>query len=314
MNQAQAIVADRLTRDYPSRDGARRALDEVSFTVPYGHVVGVLGPNGAGKTTCVRILTTLLLPTSGMASVAGIDVVAKPQQARRVVGVSFGGETGLYPRLTGRDNLRYFSTMYGLSGRRLESRVTELLERVGLADRARDRVDTYSRGMWQRLHIARALLHDPRVLLLDEPSSGLDPGHARQLRALVGELRDEGRAILLTTHDLVEAEEVCQSVIILDHGRTLRDTTVRELRTEAARSVGHRIELEPRRAVPVEVLEAVPGLVRFDHSDPQILHVYTTDAAAAASFLMGKLADDVVSLHINTPSLAEAYLATVGSS
>lgn len=313
MSGTPAIVADRLTRDYPSSGGVRRALEEVSFTVPYQHVVGMLGPNGAGKTTCVRILTTLLLPTSGTASVAGVDVVSRPRLAQRMAGVSFGGESGLYPRLSGHDNLRYFGTMYGLAGRRLEARVTELLERVGLRDRARDRVDAYSRGMWQRLHIARALLHDPQVLLLDEPSSGLDPEHARQVRALVTELRDEGRAILLTTHDMAEAEQLCQSVIILNRGRTLRGTTVHELRAEAARSVGHRLELQARRAVRTEILAAVPGLVRVDDSDPRLLRLYTTDAAAAAAFMMDTLADDVVSLHVSPPTLEEAYLAAVGA-
>jgi ABC-2 type transport system ATP-binding protein len=305
-----AIVADRLTRDYVTRHGTRRALDEVSFTVPYGHVVGMLGPNGAGKTTCVRLLTTLLLPTSGTATVAGADCVRQSRQVRRAVGVSFGGDTGLYTRLSGRDNLRYFGTMYGLAGRSLDARASYLLDRVALTDRARDRVETYSRGMRQRLHIARALLHDPRVLLLDEPSSGVDPEHAQQLRTLIREFRDEGRAVLLTTHDMVEAEQLCQSVIIVNHGRVLRGTTTRELRSEAARSIGHRLELETRQPVPPELLDAVPGLVRYE-SQSELLQVYSRDAAAAAAFLMDRLGDDMLSLQVNTPTLEDAYLAAV---
>jgi ABC-2 type transport system ATP-binding protein len=309
-----AIVTDRLVRDYTTRQGNRRALDEVSFTVPYGHVVGMLGPNGAGKTTCVRILTTLLLPTSGTARVAGADVVGNPRAVRRAVGVSFGGDSGLYTRLSGRDNLRYFGTMYGLAGTDLDQRTDRLLARVGLEERGRDRVETYSRGMRQRLHIARALLHDPRVLLLDEPSSGVDPEGARQLRTLITGLRDEGRAVLLTTHDMVEAEQLCQNVIIVNRGRVLRGATVRALRTEAARSIGHRLELEIREPVPALVLDAVPGLVRYEEAESRLLHVYTRDAATAATFLMEKLGDDVLSLHVNTPSLEDAYLATVQSS
>lgn len=157
MTQQAAIVTDRLVRDYATRQGSRRALDELSFTVPYGHIAGMLGPNGAGKTTCVRILTTLLLPTSGTAWVAGADVADQPRLVRRAVGVSFGGDGGLYPRLSGRDNLRYFGTMYGLAGKDLDHRIDRLLARVGLEERARDRVEAYSRGMRQRLHIARAL-------------------------------------------------------------------------------------------------------------------------------------------------------------
>jgi ABC-2 type transport system ATP-binding protein len=307
-----AIVADGLVRDYVTRRETRRALDGVSFTVPRGHVVGMLGPNGAGKTTCVRILTTLLLPTGGTARVAGADVVERPQAVRRAVGVSFGGDSGLYTRLSGRDNLRYFGTMYGLAGRDLDRRADHLLARVGLDERARDRVETYSRGMRQRLHIARALLHDPPVVLLDEPTAGVDPEYARRLRELIAGLRDEGRAVLLTTHDMIEAEKLCQSVIILDRGRVLRGTTTRELRSEAARSIGHRLELELREPMPAALLDAVPGLVRHE-SESQSLSIYTTAPAEAATFLMDRLGDDVLSLHVNTPSLEDAYLTTVAS-
>jgi ABC-2 type transport system ATP-binding protein len=305
-----AIAADGLTRDYSTRQGTRRALDHVSFSVPYGQVIGLLGPNGAGKTTCVRILTTLLLPTSGTAAVAGADVARQPRLVRRAVGASFGGDSGLYTRLSGRDNLRYFGTMYGLSGPALNTRIGYLLDRVELADRAADRVETYSRGMRQRLHIARALLHDPRVLLLDEPSSGVDPEHARQLRALIREFRDEGRAVLLTTHDMAEAEQLCESVIIMNRGQVLRGTTVLTLRAEAAHSVGHRLELETRQPVARDLLEAVPGLVRYE-SEPPLLQVFTRDAGAATAFLMGRLGDEVMSLQVNTPTLEDAYLAAV---
>jgi ABC-2 type transport system ATP-binding protein len=164
--------------------------------------------------------------------------------------------------------------------------------------------------MRQRLHIARALLHDPRVLLLDEPSSGVDPEHARQLRALIREFRDEGRAVLLTTHDMAEAEQLCESVIIMNRGQVLRGTTVRTLRAEAAHSVGHRLELETRQPVARDLLEAVPGLVRYE-SEPPLLQVFTRDAGAATAFLMGRLGDEVMSLQVNTPTLEDAYLAAV---
>lgn len=308
-----AIIADRLTRDYATKQGTHRALDEVTFTVPYGAVVGMLGPNGAGKTTCVRILTTLLLPTEGSARVAGHDVVSHPRMVRRAVGVSFGGDAGFYTRLSGRDNLRYFGTMYGLAGQELKARADYLIERVALQEHAKERVETYSRGMRQRLHIARALLHDPRVLLLDEPSSGLDPEQARRLRSLITELRGEGRAVLLTTHDMVEAEQLCQSVIIVNHGQVLRGTTVHALRLEATHSVGQRLELETREPVPPQLLDAVPGLMRLDGSNPQLLQVFTRDPAAATSFLIDTLGSEVISLRVSIPSLEDAYLAVVGS-
>lgn len=313
MPEGAAVVADRLCRDYVTKQGTHRALDDVSFEVPYGHVVGMLGPNGAGKTTCVRILTTLLLPSSGDAQVAGYDVVGEARAVRRAVGVSFGGDSGFYTRLSGRDNLRFFGTMYGLAGKQLTTRADFLIERVALQEAARDRVETYSRGMRQRLHIARALLHDPRVLLLDEPSSGLDPEQARRLRELISELSGEGRAILLTTHDMVEAEQICQSVIIVNRGRVLRGTTVPALRREAAESVGQRLELETREPVGAKLLDAVPGLVRLDESNPQLLLLYTRDAAAASSFLIDALGSEVISLHVSTPSLEDAYLAVVSA-
>jgi ABC-2 type transport system ATP-binding protein len=310
--ESLAIAATGLTRDY--RQGRRkviRALDDVSFTVPYGRVTGLLGPNGAGKTTCVRILTTQLLPTAGTAHVAGADVTGRPRIVRRAVGVSFGGDTGLYTRLSGRDNLRYFGTMYGLSGRQLNTRVDQLMERANLGDRQRDRVETYSRGMRQRLHIARALLHDPRILLLDEPSSGLDPDQAQQLRDLVTSLRDEARAVLLTTHNMVEAERLCQDIVILDRGRVLRGTTVRALRTEAAYSVGHCLDLETRIPATTELLDAVPGLIRHNGGDAHAFQIYTKEPAKATSFLMERLGGDVVGFHVNTPTLEDAYLAAV---
>jgi ABC-2 type transport system ATP-binding protein len=309
-----AIVVDRLVRDYATREGTRRALDEMTFTVPYGHIAGLLGPNGAGKTTCVRILTTLLLPTCGSARVAGADVVGQSRVVRRAIGVSFGGDGGLYARLSGRDNLRYFGTMYGLAGKNLDAHIGGLLVRVGLEERARDRVETYSRGMRQRLHVARALLHDPWVLLLDEPSSGIDPEGARQLRALVAGLRDEGRAVLLTTHDMVEAEQLCDSVIVVNRGRVLQGTTVQALRAEAAASAGYRLELEIREPVEPTLLDSVPGLVRHEVDESHVLHVYTRDAASGASYLMEKLGDNVLGLHVNTPSLEDAYLAMMQSS
>ncbi len=305
------IVVDGLTRDFTGRKGTRRALDQVSFEVAPGAVLGVLGPNGAGKTTCVRILTTLLLPTSGHATVAGVDVVRDPRRVQRLVGVSFGGDSGLYTRLSARDNLRYFGTMFGMSGRPLDTAAARLLDRVGLADRAADRVETYSRGMRQRLHIARALLHDPAVLLLDEPSSGLDPASERQLRHLVAELRDEGRAVLLTTHHLVEAEQLCQQVVILREGRVIRGTSVRTLREEAARTVGHRLEIESGVPLAAELLSAVPGILRHDVGEDGVLALSTTEPAAAASYLLEKLDGEVLSLTVNPPSLEDAYLAAV---
>ena len=192
------------------------ALHDVSFSVESGELFGLLGPNGAGKTTSIKILTTLLLPTSGSVRVLGFDPVRQPNEVRSRVGYVFGGDRGFYDRLSALDNLRYFADVYRVSAREKARRISELLELVGLTGRERDRVETYSRGMRQRLHIARGLLHDPPVLFLDEPTIGLDPVGARELRETVAALRDRGKTILLTTHYMFEADELCGRVAVIN--------------------------------------------------------------------------------------------------
>ena len=177
-----------LSRTFRSRTGVRRtrqsveAVKGVSFAIEPGELFGLLGPNGAGKTTTIKMLITLLLPTSGGARVLGLDVVDDVREVRKRIGYVFGGDRGLYERLSALDNLRYFSELYGVGPREQKQRIPALLELVGLTGREGERVEGFSRGMRQRLHIARGLLHDPDVLFLDEPSIGIDPVGARELR------------------------------------------------------------------------------------------------------------------------------------
>src|ERR687896_677179 len=195
-----AVEVDEITRVFePRRRRGNRvvALDEVALAIPEGEIHGLLGPNGAGKTTLVKILSTVLLPTSGHARVLGHDVVAETKAVRPLIGIVFGGERGLYTRLTARQNLEYWGALYRLPSELVRRRTRELLERVGLSDRADQRVEQYSRGMKQRLHLARGLIADATVLFLDEPTTGMDPIAGREFRALVNELRGEGRTILL---------------------------------------------------------------------------------------------------------------------
>ncbi|WP_431247715.1 ABC transporter ATP-binding protein [Leifsonia xyli] len=209
-----------VTRTFAAKRGqpGTRALDGVDLTIESGELFGILGPNGAGKTTLVRILTTLLTPSSGTARVEGLDVVRDMKALRRRIGVAFGGERGLYDRLTARDNLIFAAHLYDLPRRRITSRVAEVLEAVDLESRANDRVETFSRGMKQRMHIARALVHDPSILFLDEPTSGLDPVAARSLRELTKALQGQGKTILMTTHEMFEADALCGRVAILAGG------------------------------------------------------------------------------------------------
>jgi len=225
-----AIEAQELRRTYQRtrllfrKNEEITAVDGVSLAIEPGIVYGLLGPNGAGKTTTIKMLSTLLLPTSGNARVAGFDVVRQEREVRRRLGVVLGGDRGLYWKLSARDNLAYFAHLYGMPRRSIAARVDELLETVGLLDRAADRVEGFSRGMKQRLHLAKALLHDPPVIFLDEPTIGLDPAAAITLRRIVQSLVPE-HTVLLTTHYLHEADELCARIAIIDHGKVIVEDT-----------------------------------------------------------------------------------------
>lgn len=214
--------------DLAYRYGEREALAGVSFGVGAGELFGLLGPNGGGKTTLLQILATLRRPTAGAARVAGVDVVQRPDAARRQLGVVFQ-HSALDVQLTPRENLRHQGHLYGISGSRLAERSAELLERLGVADRAGDRVKTLSGGLRRRVELAKGLLHRPRVLLLDEPTVGLDPGGRRDLWEYARVLREEGIAIVVTTH-LMEEAEGCDRIGILDRGRLVAIDTPASLK------------------------------------------------------------------------------------
>ena len=201
------------------------AVDDISFAVQRGTIFGMLGPNGAGKTTTIRMLTGQIVPTSGSATVAGCDVVRDHAQLKSRIGVVFE-EQNLYERLSGMQNLIFSCWLYGLPRRR----AFEVLDLVGLRDRASDRVRSYSNGMRQRLMIARALLHRPQVLFLDEPSRGLDPIAARDVRQAITDLSQAGMTILLTTHLMEEADQLCKQVAFIANGRIVANDTPRNFK------------------------------------------------------------------------------------
>ena len=209
------------------------AVEDISLCIRRGELFGVVGPNGAGKTTTVKMLSTLLLPTSGTAKIFGLDVVKDTAQIRPRIGFTLGGNKGLYSRLSGLDNLKYFAELYKLDPDMFSKRIKELLDLVGLAGREHDRVETYSSGMQQRLHLARALLHDPDLIFLDEPTVGIDPVGARELRALVKELIQRGKTVLLTTHYMYEAEELCDRIAVVNHGHVVALDTPTGLKRRA---------------------------------------------------------------------------------
>jgi ABC-2 type transport system ATP-binding protein len=307
---APAVTAEQLRRVFrASGQPERVALDGLDLAIEPGEVHGLLGPNGAGKTTLCKILATVLLPTSGSAQILGHDVQAHPAVVRRLIGIAFGGERGLYGRLTARQNLRYWSALYrqpSAAGRR---RAADLLSRVGLAERADERVETFSRGMKQRLHLARALIGDPQVLLLDEPTAGMDPVAARDFRKLIDELRSDRRAILVTTHDMAEAESICDMVSLIDCGRLLT--------TQDPRTIGHWLTAYERitaEGVPDAVVAQIEGL---DGVTSVTAQGGSLAAQADGEQALGRVIHVLVSAGVTTistrpPSLEEVYLQVIG--
>jgi ABC-2 type transport system ATP-binding protein len=237
-NRGPAVELVELTKFYPRRRAADGtpipSVDNVSLQIQAGQVYGLLGPNGAGKSTLVRMIATLLEPTSGQIRVCGLDARTREREIRAMLGVALGGERSIYWKLTARQNLEYFAALYGKSRRRSAGRIAEVLEQMDLADRADDHIETWSTGMRQRLVMARALLNRPEVLLLDEPSSGLDPRAAQTMEEHVRALKDAGHTILLTTHDMDEADSLSDRIGIIDGGRLAGEGTPAELK----RSVG----------------------------------------------------------------------------
>jgi len=292
------------------------ALDGLSLAVPEGELFGLLGPNGAGKTTTIKILTTLLIPTSGTATVLGHDVVRETKQIRRRIGFVFGGERGLYYRLSGADNLRYFAELYGVAPREIGPRVVELLALVGLTERADERVEGYSRGMKQRLHLARTLLHRPEVLFLDEPTIGLDPIGARELRKIVTDLHAKGTTIVLTTHYRFEADAMCERIGVIDHGHLVALGTPSELKANATDLCVVELEVfgvEPAAIERLRGLEFVDSVVVEQRELRQLVRVQTPLAEQAVAPLLAALAGAQVGrVAVREATLEDAYVRLIG--
>ena len=238
------LRTERLTKVFRTAKGPfwRRRFEEkiavadLSIEVPPGRITGLLGVNGAGKTTTIKMLNTLLLPTSGHVYLDGIDVARHPEKVRPSINLIAGGERALYWRLTGRENLWYFGQLYDIERRRLDARIGELLALLDLEAAADTPVEKYSKGMKQRLQVARGLLNEPRYIFMDEPTLGLDAPIARQLRRMARELANErGCAILLTSHYMFEVEELCDHIYIIDEGRLVAEGSPATIKALAGR-------------------------------------------------------------------------------
>jgi len=315
------IDAQALRRTYKTSTGTfrRRTLEVeavrgVTFSVEQGELFGLLGPNGAGKTTTIKMLITLLIPTSGTASVLGYDVVKDAREVRKRIGYVFGGERGLYDRLSGLDNLRYFAELYAVPPREQKPRIGELLELVGLAGRENERVEGYSRGMRQRLHIARGLLHDPPVVFLDEPTIGVDPVGARELRATIAQLVEAGKTVLLTTHYMFEADQLCDRIAVISQGDIVAEGTPTDLKANVADGGVVEIEVfgvEDERVERLRGLDGVRALNVESREQAQVLVVHT-DGRELTHALLGHLdGAQVGRVSAREPTLEDAYVALV---
>lgn len=299
---APAVELIDLTKFYPGRKAADGtpipAVDHVNIQIQYGEVYGLLGPNGAGKSTIVRMIATLLAPTSGQVWLCGLDARRQERQIRALLGVALGGERSLYWKLTARQNLEYFAALYGQSRRQSRDRIIEVLAEMDLADRADDHIETWSTGMRQRLVIARALLNRPKVLLLDEPSSGLDPRAAQIMQDHIRALKATGNTILLTTHDMLEADSLADRIGIIDSGTVAAEGTPTQL----------------KRAVGASQL--VHARIAF--GSPEQLRLFVTDLAGVAEATIEEAmppeggAAEVALLGRNGDDLVPAVIAAAG--
>jgi ABC-2 type transport system ATP-binding protein len=315
-----AVQVSELVKRYPGRP--TNAVDGISFTVERGEVFGLLGPNGAGKTTTIGVLTTRVLPTSGTASVAGVDVAADPVTARSRLSV-VPQRPNLDRALTARQNLIFHAAYHGIGRAERNRRADALLEQLGLGDRGKDKVDNYSGGMAQRLLIARALMHAPEVIFLDEPSTGLDPQARLFVWDRVRELRDGGVTVVLTTHDMDEAAELTDRVGIMDHGKLLALDTPSALTRSLPGSATLEVDVERAESdTDDDVMTALSALSAAERVEPVAdagglrARIYLSGDAAA---LVGPVSDTLTArrarltgVRIGEPSLEDVFLNLTG--
>lgn len=319
-----AIEISHLRRVFKSHIGVIKrttkevvAVDDITFGIAEGELFGLLGPNGAGKTTTVKMLATLLIPTAGTATVAGLDVVRQAEEVRKRIGFIFGGERGLYWRLSGIDNLRYFASLYGVEPDVSKKRIPFLLDLVGLQGRGEEKVEGYSRGMKQRLHVARTLLHNPQVLFLDEPTIGLDPVGAREFRQVILDLQSEKKTILLTTHYMFEADALCDRIAVINHGRIIALDTPKGLKSRVQDMNVVEVETFGMPEDMLNSLQALPfvdSLSVEEHDQRQLLLIQTSRGAEAVPDVLAALDGlKVGRVIVREPTLEDAYVRLVGA-
>ncbi len=318
----KAIVAEHLCKVFDVTKGFLRrtrsqvvAVKDLSFEVDYGELFGVIGPNGAGKTTTIKMLTTMLLPTSGRAIVLGYDCQKEVTKVRERIGIVLGGERGLYTRVSAVENLNYFADLYGVPKSVRDKRVRELLEFMGLSDRAHDRVETFSKGMKQRLHLARGLINDPEIIFLDEPTLGLDPEISIETRRMIKELVEKGKTILLTTHYMFEADELCKRVAVIRNGEIVALDTPSGLKKYVMDTSVVEVEGFGITEKEVARFKEIPDVVSVSADlgeNKQVLKLQTPKGSEIIAEVQQILKNcKIYDIKIKEPTLEDAYLRLV---
>jgi ABC-2 type transport system ATP-binding protein len=308
----KSVIAEDLVKTY--RNGAVRALDHLSLDVEEGTVLSVLGPNGAGKTTCVRILATLLKPDSGSAMVGGIDVIKHPDKVREVIGLS-GQYAAVDEILTGWDNLVMFGQLYHLGKKASIARAEELLERFSLTDSARRPIKTYSGGMRRRLDLAASLIVKPKVLFLDEPTTGLDPRGRQEMWSVIEELVKGGVTLLLTTQYLEEADQLADEIAVIDHGKVIARGTSDVLKKQVG---GERLEIVVEAQNIAKTMEVVASVSGNKATLDEGLRMISAPVSTGATALIETLRSlDAAGIHpldvgLKRPSLDDVFLSLTG--
>jgi len=322
-----AVETRNLGRIYKLRGAKKQsprtltALENVDLTVRQGELFGLLGPNGAGKTTLIKILTTLLAPSSGQAMVAGFDVASQPEMVRPKINMVSGGESSGYGLLTVRENLWMFSQFYGIPSSLANQRIKELLEIVGLSDRVNTKSSDLSTGLRQKMNIVRGFMTDPDVLFLDEPTLGLDVGASRDVRRFVRQWvsDDSTRTLLLTTHYMVEAEELCDRVAIINKGRVLACDTPSALKRALQNEAIFELELSPLHEGDLDALQCVRGVKNVIHTPKDgsaHLRMVMADESVLGQLIstLTERSLSIIHLQKREPTLEDVFVALVGKS
>ena len=305
-------------------EGTVVAVDHINLQIKSGELFGLLGPNGAGKTTmhaCIRMLSTVLLPNEGTAKVDGFDIVNEPERVRENIGVLMMGERSLYWKLTARENLEYFAAMYHMPPKIAKERIDYFLKWMNLYERADDYVEHYSSGMKQRLALVRCLLHDPPILMLDEPTLGLDPHAARDLRSLITSLKEEGKTIILTTHYMEEADQLCDRVAIIHQGKIIALDSPSALKKNLTNEEALEIEVSNYNDRILECLKQIEGIISVacisldESSSIGTIRIHIEDSRKSLQSIIktcNKLDGKINHIDVSTPTLEDVFISLTG--